>query len=383
MPNRDVIVRDSDGKTVDTGVEEAEHADLTANAKRAILVDESGNPINLANPLPVDTELTLDGNVIIDNVSVFATDIADSSTNSFALVDESGHLHINQTALDSANNSTTTPLGIGGVFTGTADDMLHYAAATIAIFTDEASATDGFSIQWSSDGTNWDHTEEYTIPASSAGKGFFTQAMKEGRYFRIVYTNGGTAQTVFRIQVICSPIPSLSEVQPLSLNVIDDNDAQLVRAVLAAQIPDLTYTNINATAGGNLKVSVEEFDPAVFGQEVMANSLPVAIASDQSPVPTEPGVIDGRNFAYEDTSFVTGDSPATHDVNTDLGRNAVDGYITNDGPGNILVEISDDGASYGTQFTMKVEDTLDLRNINVDSIRITWVTDSAYRILVV
>ncbi|MAH50299.1 hypothetical protein CMI37_31045, partial [Candidatus Pacearchaeota archaeon] len=41
--------------------------------------------------LMVDTELTIDGNVIIDNVAVWATDIADSSTTSFALVDAAGH----------------------------------------------------------------------------------------------------------------------------------------------------------------------------------------------------------------------------------------------------------------------------------------------------
>jgi len=41
--------------------------------------------------LMVDTELTLDGNVIIDNIAVWATNIADSSTAGFALVDASGH----------------------------------------------------------------------------------------------------------------------------------------------------------------------------------------------------------------------------------------------------------------------------------------------------
>jgi len=41
--------------------------------------------------LMVDTELTVDGNVIIDNVAVWATDIADSSTAGFALIDASGH----------------------------------------------------------------------------------------------------------------------------------------------------------------------------------------------------------------------------------------------------------------------------------------------------
>lgn len=108
-----------------------------------------------------------------------------------------------------------------------------------------------------------------------------------------------------------------------------------------------------------------------------------AAIGGSNPLPSKPGPISGRTFKYEDISFVTGESPVTHDVNADLGRNAVDGYITCDGPGNILIEISDNGTTFGSQHTLKVEDTLDLRNINVDKIKITWVSDSAYRILVV
>ena len=92
----------------------------------------------------------------------------------------------------------------------------------------------------------------------------------------------------------------------------------------------------------------------------------------------------GRTFKYEDTSFTSGDSPITLDVNTDLGRNAVDGYLAVDGTGDILVEISDDGASYGSQHTLKNGDVLDLSGLNVDSIRLTHSgTNSSYRILVV
>lgn len=91
----------------------------------------------------------------------------------------------------------------------------------------------------------------------------------------------------------------------------------------------------------------------------------------------------GRTFKYEDTSFVTGESPRTLDVNTDLGRNAVDGYFINDGDGNLLIEFSDDGTSYGEQHTIKKGEVVDLENLDIDSIRLTWVSNSAYRILVI
>ena len=42
---RELVTRDSDGSTVDLAKVDAEHADLTANAHRVILVDSSGTVI--------------------------------------------------------------------------------------------------------------------------------------------------------------------------------------------------------------------------------------------------------------------------------------------------------------------------------------------------
>ncbi|MAF43722.1 MAG: hypothetical protein CMI54_06105 [Parcubacteria group bacterium] len=92
------------------------------------------------------------------------------------------------------------------------------------------------------------------------------------------------------------------------------------------------------------------------------------------------GIYDFDNITYEDTSFVTGDSPATHDFNADAGRNAVDGYIICDGAGNIQVDVSRNGIAFGSKFTMKKGERVNLAHFNIDKIRVTWVSDSAYRI---
>jgi len=83
---------------------------------------------------------------------------------------------------------------------------------------------------------------------------------------------------------------------------------------------------------------------------------------------------------FEDTSFVTGDSPATLDINAALGRNATSGYIVNDGAGNFTVSFSTDGVAFGDEITMKKNEVLNWDNQSVDTIRITWVSDSAYRV---
>ena len=98
---------------------------------------------------------------------------------------------------------------------------------------------------------------------------------------------------------------------------------------------------------------------------------------------TTTGVISGGYKTYEDDNFVTGDSPATHDFSTDKGRNAQRGYIICDGAGNIQVDISNDGVAYHDKFTMKSGETVSLDGLDINKIRITWVTNSAYRIFLI
>lgn len=98
---------------------------------------------------------------------------------------------------------------------------------------------------------------------------------------------------------------------------------------------------------------------------------------------TPPQYIIGLTKEYEDTSFVTGDSPIVLDVNADLDRNAHDGYLVNDGAGNFTYEISSDGDSYGGVHTLKKDEWVNFFMLDIDKIRITWVADSAYRVMVV
>ncbi len=93
--------------------------------------------------------------------------------------------------------------------------------------------------------------------------------------------------------------------------------------------------------------------------------------------------ISGRTTTFEDASFVSGDSPATHDVNAALGRNGHDGYIVNDGAGDLQYQISDNGTNYGGAHTLKKDETVKLTGLDIDSIKMTWVSNCGYRIMVV
>lgn len=85
---------------------------------------------------------------------------------------------------------------------------------------------------------------------------------------------------------------------------------------------------------------------------------------------------------YADASFIAGDSPVTHAINTDLGRNSQDGWIRCDGAGDILVEFSH-GATFGDQITLQSGDSMSLTGLNLSNVKVTHSgSDSAYRIFV-
>jgi len=90
-----------------------------------------------------------------------------------------------------------------------------------------------------------------------------------------------------------------------------------------------------------------------------------------------------KYVSFVDTSFVTGDSPVTLDLNTTLVRNAVDGYIVNDGAGDFTVNLSQNGTDFGNDIRMKIGETFSLHALDVDSVKITWISDSAYRVFAV
>lgn len=97
------------------------------------------------------------------------------------------------------NNSSTATLGISGVYTGTAIEITNFSSISVAAYSDVSSATDGLSMQFSPDGTNWDHSHNFSV---TGGVGVSYNQSAELRYFRVVYTNGAVAQTSFRLTVI-------------------------------------------------------------------------------------------------------------------------------------------------------------------------------------
>lgn len=198
-----------------------------------------------------------------------------------------------------ANNSTTTPLGGGAVFTGTGTDMLGYSAVTVALASDVDSAVDGMTFQFSTDDTNWDDIYEFTFDFSECPARRF-QFPATARYFRVVYTNGGGAQSTFRVQTILHTATPLTSIHRLVDEMDPDRSATVVKSVLFAQAAGSgAFMAINATAGGNLKVSIEETNGAA--------TFPVeGLAAEDAAVVGDP-VLSGGRFDTSARSLDDGD----------------------------------------------------------------------------
>ena len=168
-----------------------------------------------------------------------------------------------QLSVESTGNTSTAPLGIGGVFTGTAVEITNFSAINVAVKSDGASATDGLSMQFSPDGTNWDHTHNYTVGVNGVS---FAQAC-ELKYFRIVYTNGAVAQSSFRLTTI------------LKRNNVSPSRYTVEQPMFGGQMADVVKANIwGLTTGGGGGYVAVKVNPsgALTTETTISGTVPVS-----------------------------------------------------------------------------------------------------------
>lgn len=122
-----------------------------------------------------------------------------------------------------ANNSTSTPLNSGVTFTGTATDVSEYSDMAIAVATDQNGT---YTIQFSTDGTNWDSTlTRYYRTSQINVPNRFALTRK---YMRVTFSNTSASnQTYLRLQVILGSTGELNI--PIDSVMAQDYDSISVR----------------------------------------------------------------------------------------------------------------------------------------------------------
>lgn len=240
------------------------------------LVDESGNLINVGNPLPTtgggggggggasqaDKSAFTSGVSLLTPIGGYystspGTDPVDNSAVAILSTIKRA-LHVNlrsdagielgtlanpvrvnpmgsMTAVIDTNNSTTTPLGISASFTGGWTEVLAYAAVSVNALSDQSSASNGVELQFSHDGVNIANRELAFLPGSGVGTGKVLFSPIRARYFRFKYLNGTIAQTNFQVQALLHSHPAL----PVSDAINADG-----KSTAAAVIPVASYLHV-------------------------------------------------------------------------------------------------------------------------------------------
>jgi hypothetical protein len=144
------------------------------------------------------------------------------------------------------NNSSSASLGISVSFPGDWTDTLNHNTVSIGVVADQDSAASGLEVQWSADGVSVTQDDTFSIFANKAKTYTFSPA---NRFLRVVYTNGILAQTSFSLQTILKKGGFKASSHRLEDALVDDDDAEVVKAVLTAKDLNGAYDNIRQFRG--------------------------------------------------------------------------------------------------------------------------------------
>lgn len=279
------------------------------------------------------------------------------------------HHQLQSSVIDS-NNSTTSVLAADAAYTGTGVDCRGFSEVVVSIAASHDSAASGISLQFSSDNTNWDHVRTHTMDVSENADRVF-RAPVLARYFRLVYTNGSTLQTHFRVQTILHTGAVGPVVQRLGSDTPADFPGAVGRSAVMARTTTAgaDFVDVKASDSGNLKVSVEEQAALPTGSNVVGK---VDINSNAQASTVVTGQ---ETVAATEIQFNSGTSKAP------IGKVLVKALTTNSG----IVYVGTTGLSTSTGYALEagdkveidIDDVNKLYHIGTASDKLTWLCNTA------
>lgn len=215
-------------------------------------------------------------------------------------------VQMNASIIDTGNSSTAT-LTASSTFTGTGLSTLGYGSVSLVILASHASAANGVAVEQSMDNTNWDIADYIDVAANQA-MSFTVNFAAE--FYRVVFVNGGTNQTTFRLEAKLNPqkfdfpngersnAPSKSAI--VTLTTTSDTD------VVAAPGSNLTLL-IRIVKSYNTSATLTRVD-LKDGTTAFAYLAGAASGGGEVYKPA------GRKFLTENTAFKAALSVAVTDV---------------------------------------------------------------------
>jgi hypothetical protein len=221
----------------------------------------------------------------------------------------------------STDNSTTSVLGAAAVFTGTGEDVSKFRTVVVSVYASHASASDGFEVHFSSNGTNWDITKTYSVSATT---GAYVAVPVLAQYFRVKYTNGGTLQTSFRLQTILHPTVLFPSIFPAGQEALPVSGSLSLSGALPAgtnNIGDVDVLSLPALPTGTNTIGkvklTDGTDDATVRDVTGAKALDVSIVDGSGNQITSFG--GGTQYTEGDTdASITGTALLWEDASNTL-----------------------------------------------------------------
>jgi len=186
-------------------------------------------------------------------------------------------------------NTTSTPLGASATYTGTWHECSSYSTLALTLIADQYSAINGVRLQFAQTASDTTLTREVKTTVVPNTEGIFFAIPVEDKYYRVIYTNGVTAQTVFRLTAQLKVDNVGLSAVPLISTIDDLTSVPIVRSVLTGKsFVSGLFENIT-TEDGRLRtqaVNVPESLSESF-QEYAKNGSSIELAVDGDPTPVE------------------------------------------------------------------------------------------------
>lgn len=197
-------------------------------------------------------------------------------------------------------NSTSQTLGINQSWTGTGEDVSHFGVISVAVYSNVASATLGLEFQASPDNVNWYVSDNYTILAGVLKNYSLAPPLK---YFRLKYTNDGSAQNTFFIETCYRQTYVKSSSHRIGDTVVADDDAELVVAQIVGKTTGggggSSYVAVKASPSGALTVDATVSSsvlPTGASTSALQTTGNNSLASIDTKLSTINGILDSVSF---------------------------------------------------------------------------------------
>ena len=206
-------------------------------------------------------------------------------------------------------NSSVAPLAANATFTGTAFNALNYNQINVFVYANASSAQDGVQLQFSSDNVNWDHIHSTTF---TIGDGKSVQSHIHAKYCRVVFINGPTLQTAFRLQAVFKPIATNGSVVEVKQAITKNDDCVLTKSVVTGNSGTDIFTDAKVNVNGSQIVAFDSSSMDAFGR--LRVSIPYTLFDSQ--------------HRYRDngkwSNAITGTAAATYNANESCINMTVD-----------------------------------------------------------